>query len=552
MGSLFGNSPGDDPSLFNGVMAQTRPSPALAALAASRGTQAPMPADSSVFAGPGSAAPAAPPPAAPQAPQQAASPAMPSPDDIQRRAAYAQELGVTLPGKHKFNWGHAALAFFGGTRVAEALMAGDYGTAATLNARGQMVARRGRDSQAEQLHQLAVYSALRDKGLPKDDAIIAMTNLDKLGENFNSRFRTDNIAEGQTRYQPNLNGTASAFTAPKLVQHGADYQFVTPPDTINSSAGEPPLDGNSAAMQNAIGSGPPAIPRLPAAPSQTATLGPSGRQISLPGADDGEADALVRQGVNAGASVDQITGALKSRYGYSDAALSRLSQSLAPAMQWKQRNPGAPFTGEVSVGAPPDAAPVAASRPGLPRMPLGAPMMGAAPLANVVGAGSLRTDAEQYADTLYPRGTREWRGAVQDAMLKANGPTAFGQDQQLQGQRLSVQMRGQDIDQGNNIRTNDTSAANNTRSTNASMSNNRNRPAAVGVDPQGNSVIIYPDNRVVDTHGIRPISSAARRGRQGGGAGGSSEGAVAVGPNGHKIVVRGGRWVDPVTGQPVG
>lgn len=104
----------------------------------------------------------------------------------------------------------------------------------------------------------------------------------------------------------------------------------------------------------------------------------------------------------------------------------------------------------------------------------------------------------------------------------------------------------------NNVRSTGTSAANNVRSTDATISNNRNRPAAVGVDATGHTVIVYPDNRVVTTHGIRPVSAAARRGRQGGGAGGAAEGATATGPGGHKIVVHGGRWVDAQTGQPVG
>lgn len=127
--------------------------------------------------------------------------------------------------------------------------------------------------------------------------------------------------------------------------------------------------------------------------------------------------------------------------------------------------------------------------------------------------------------------------------------TAIGRERNAIDERNNIRTNA--TSSANNVRTTGTSAANSERSTNASMANNNNRPAAVGVDATGHTVIVYPNNRVVQTTGIRPVSAAARRGRLGGGAGGSFEGATATGAGGHKLVVHGGRWVDAQTGQPV-
>lgn len=489
-------------SLFGDVMAGAQPDPTLAALGAATGAQGPFSGPSRLPPVVGTGTPDYQPAAAqsrtlvpaggrlpglrlsdPSSPQPDAS-AAPAGSDLARQIAYAHELGIPVGEKHKFSFGKALAGFFLGAPVAQALLAGDYARAGQLNIQGQQLAasRYSRAPQAaSELHQLSVYAALRDSGVPKNDAIIALTNMDKLGENFNTRYRTDDIAPGHTRSQPNLDGSVSSYTAPNLVQHGADYQFVTP--SADGPSGLPPVSPDRVGPPGLRASSPPdQAPMLPAPPDQAMLGG-----VSIPGASG---------------------------------------------------PPAAPTRPALPPGIPPGAG-----------LPPSAPMLGN-PRANVVAAGSLRTDAEQYADTLYDRGSPQWRSAVQDAMLKANGPTAFRQDQQLQGARLGVQMRGQDIDQGNNVRTTSTSAANNLRSTNASMANNRNRPAAVGVDANGNTTLVYPDNRVVTTHGIHPVSSVRGRGRLGG-AVSPQEGMTATGPGGQKLVLRGGQWVDPRTGAPV-
>lgn len=57
----------------------------------------------------------------------------------------------------------------------------------------------------------------------------------------------------------------------------------------------------------------------------------------------------------------------------------------------------------------------------------------------------LRSEAEQYADTLAPRTSKNWRSAISDYVLKGDGPTANAHDRDIWGQRLSTTRRGQDI-----------------------------------------------------------------------------------------------------------
>jgi hypothetical protein len=226
--------------------------------------------------------------------------------------------------------------------------------------------------------------------------------------------------------------------------------------------------------------------------------------------------------------------------------------------------PSAPILGDLPNTAPgrppmpPPSLPAAAQGPGVS----GAPMLPPGGASGLPGMPSalrrfrMSTEAEQYADSLYPRGSPEWRNAVQDAQLKEIGPTGFRERRQLQANELGVSVanniRTTTTERDNNIRSTDASVGNNRRSVDASLSNTRNRPAATGVDAKGNTVLIYPDNRVVTTHGIRPVSSTRGRGR-GGAAGGGfvPDGATATGPGGQKIVRRGGRWLDMRTGQPV-
>lgn len=132
----------------------------------------------------------------------------------------------------------------------------------------------------------------------------------------------------------------------------------------------------------------------------------------------------------------------------------------------------------------------------------------------------LRTRGEQFGDSIAERGTPAWNEAVENHGLRAYGPNA----QEMLGQRLTTQRdlgyyRGA-VSERNNIRTTGTSAANNRRSTATSRDNNvRNNETTRGSYSYQN--------------------------------GGGRREAVAVGPDGRRIVVRNGKWVDAQTGQPV-
>lgn len=138
------------------------------------------------------------------------------------------------------------------------------------------------------------------------------------------------------------------------------------------------------------------------------------------------------------------------------------------------------------------------------------------------------TAPQAYATTLgLTPGSPAYSSAIKDYVLRSNGPTAFeGRDAlqterygfmgQLQAPRLATSRRNTDARIAG-------STANSMRTTAA-----RQR----GQD--------MTDSRVRGSAGYQG------RGGRGGGAA-----AVAVGPNGHRIVVKGGRWVDAQTGAPV-
>ena len=152
---------------------------------------------------------------------------------------------------------------------------------------------------------------------------------------------------------------------------------------------------------------------------------------------------------------------------------------------------------------------------------------------------SAPNDAVTYAKTLgFAEGTPEYNSAVQDYTLKSNGPTAtsardallanrYNYMGQLQAPRLATSRRNTDV------RTNAT-IANNMRST---------RMAQRGQDlshQDRQSGQLLTDSRIRGSAGY-----LGRGGR------GSPAPAEAVSPDGHRIVVKNGRWVDAQTGAPV-
>ncbi|MCA1653510.1 MAG: hypothetical protein ABR588_08830 [Sphingomicrobium sp.] len=160
---------------------------------------------------------------------------------------------------------------------------------------------------------------------------------------------------------------------------------------------------------------------------------------------------------------------------------------------------------------------------------------------------------ESYAQAqgLKP-GTPEYAAAVKsyrlggwsdDAVANREGYAGvrFGYQGQLQDARLRSGERNTDVRANasinNNIRTTGVSAANNARTVGATTRGQDLRNATV---QRGQTML---DNRV--------RGSAAYQGHGGHAGFGGGASAVAVGPNGHRIVVQNGRWVDAQTGQPV-
>lgn len=115
-------------------------------------------------------------------------------------------------------------------------------------------------------------------------------------------------------------------------------------------------------------------------------------------------------------------------------------------------------------------------------------------------------------------------------------------DQGVAG-RLTVQGPRLEQSNTNNIRSTSTSRDNNIRSTGTSRGNSirstgQSNANSLRTTNQSNVNSERTDRRVRDSAGFR-------------GRGGRGGAATAVGPNGQRIVVRNGRWVDAQTGRPV-
>ena len=139
------------------------------------------------------------------------------------------------------------------------------------------------------------------------------------------------------------------------------------------------------------------------------------------------------------------------------------------------------------------------------------------------------TPAQNYATTLgYAPGTPTYSKAIEDYVLRSNGPTAFQGRDALQTERYGMmgQLQAPRLA---------TSRRNTDARTNASIANNMRTTAAT---QRGQTMT---DSRTRGSAAYQGLG-----GKRGGGAP-----AVATGPNGHQIVVRNGRWVDAQTGQPV-
>lgn len=151
--------------------------------------------------------------------------------------------------------------------------------------------------------------------------------------------------------------------------------------------------------------------------------------------------------------------------------------------------------------------------------------------SNVLYHGPM--DAENYATALgYDPGTDDYRTALQDYTLKSWGPTANEGRMGLEGERQSnrIQLRGMP--------------------TYAQTHKAPPRPRAVTPSSVFGGLLAKQAAGGNMTAAELATLAQYRKGN-GGGRGGSAPQATAIGPDGHKLVVKGGKWVDAVTGKPV-
>ena len=158
-------------------------------------------------------------------------------------------------------------------------------------------------------------------------------------------------------------------------------------------------------------------------------------------------------------------------------------------------------------------------------------------------------DDERYAAHFGQPGSKEFNNALQDYRLHSYGPSAVDAKGNLMGERYGYMGELQDdrlhsSERNTDVRTN-ASINNNIRSTGTAQRGQD----FTHQDRTRGQVLTHEDRmRQQDMIDSRVRGSASYQGT--GGHGGGAP-AMAVGPNGHRIVVQNGRWVDAQTGAPV-
>ncbi|WP_293940286.1 hypothetical protein [Sphingomonas sp.] len=167
-----------------------------------------------------------------------------------------------------------------------------------------------------------------------------------------------------------------------------------------------------------------------------------------------------------------------------------------------------------------------------------------------VGKTQEPADDERYASHFGQSGSKEFNSALQDYRLRSFGPSAIDAKGALMGDRYGYMGELQDdrlrsSERNTDVRT-EASVGNNIRSTGVTS---RGQDLSHNDRMRGQDFSHQDRTRGQDMTDSRVRGSAAFQGTGGRGHGGAP--AVAVGPNGHKIVVQNGRWVDAQTGVPV-
>jgi len=134
----------------------------------------------------------------------------------------------------------ALQGFFEAGPQSMALLNGDFASAATIGNNMDRTRLLKREADQKRQMQEGIYGAMIAQGMSPDQAMLAMSNSEKFGEEYNTRFRTRDMAPGHTIFTPGLGGgTQSAWTAPQTYQNDADIARLGPQEWMPHGAGSP-------------------------------------------------------------------------------------------------------------------------------------------------------------------------------------------------------------------------------------------------------------------------------------------------------------------------
>ena len=170
-------------------------------------------------------------------------------------------------------------------------------------------------------------------------------------------------------------------------------------------------------------------------------------------------------------------------------------------------------------------------------------------------------DDERYAAHFGQTGSKEFNSALQDYRLRSYGPSAvdakgnlmsdrYGYMGDLQDDRLRSTERNTDVRTNASINNNIRSTSTTARGQDFTHQDRERGQDFTHQDRTRGQDFTHADRtRQQDMIDSRVRGSASYQGTGGRHGGGAP--AMAVGSNGHRIVVQNGRWVDAQTGQPV-
>lgn len=150
------------------------------------------------------------------------------PDYASHYAMHGRGPDGAGPENKKRNTGQKILKVLGDAALNLSAANGDYG--AQLKLRQRALDKQSRQqAEAEFGEHDRIASILMRQGMSADEAELAALNAGKLGEEYNSRFRTRDVAPGHSVQTPDLGGAEpGVWTAPEVFKEGADLVRVDP------------------------------------------------------------------------------------------------------------------------------------------------------------------------------------------------------------------------------------------------------------------------------------------------------------------------------------